>query len=48
LSRDTGVDLAVVDRDVHNFLEQLKAKHLLTEAERDRPAGLFRWPPKLP
>jgi len=48
LSRDTGVDLAVVDRDVHNFLEQLKAKHLLTEAERDRPAGLFRWAPKLP
>jgi hypothetical protein len=48
LARDTGADLAAVDRDVHVFLEQLKSKHLLTEAERDRPVGVFRWPRKLP
>lgn len=48
LARDTGTDLAAVDRDVHDFLEQLKSKHLLTETERSRPVGLFRWPHKLP
>ena len=37
LSHDSGVDLAVVDRDVHNFLEQLKSKHLLNEPERNAP-----------
>jgi hypothetical protein len=47
LSRDTGVDRAIVDRDVHDFLEQLKSKHLLSESERDRPVCLFQWPPKL-
>ena|SRR6266436_634367 len=48
LSRDTGVDLAVVDRDVHAFLEQLKSKHLLAEAEQIRPVGLSRRPSRLP
>lgn len=47
LSHDSGVDLAVVDRDVHNFLEQLKSKHLLNESERERSVGPFRRP-KLP
>jgi hypothetical protein len=48
LSQDTGVDVAVVDRDVHEFLEQLKTKHLLTDPERNGSAGLFRWLPRLP
>lgn len=48
LARDTGTDLAAVDRDVHDFLEQLKSKHLLAETERGRPVRLFRWPHKLP
>lgn len=47
LANDTGADLAAVDRDVHDFFEQLKSKHLLTEAERDCPARLFRWSSKV-
>ena len=37
LAQDSGVDLNVVDRDVHDFLEQLKSKHLLREQERNHP-----------
>jgi hypothetical protein len=29
LARETGEDSAVVDRDVHEFLDTLKQKHLL-------------------
>lgn len=29
LTRETGEDSAVVDRDVHEFLDTLKQKHLL-------------------
>jgi len=47
LSQDTGIDIAVIDRDVHEFLEQLKTRHLLTDPERNRPAGPFRWLLKL-
>jgi hypothetical protein len=47
LSHDSGMDLAVVDRDVHSFLDQLKSKHLLNESERDCSVGSFRRP-KLP
>jgi DNA-binding IclR family transcriptional regulator len=35
LARDTGADLAAVDRDVHVFLEQLRSKRLLRDAERE-------------
>jgi hypothetical protein len=30
LSRDTGMDLAAVERDVYEFLENLKAKQILS------------------
>ena len=41
LARDTGADLAAVDRDVHVFLEQLKSKHLLRDPEREpQPSAL--------
>lgn len=42
LSRDTGVDITIVDRDVHYFLDQLKSKHLLSEPDRTRSVGPFR------
>ena len=42
LSADTGIDIVVVERDVHEFLEQLKAKHVLVEAEPLRSFGPFR------
>jgi hypothetical protein len=29
LARETGVEVGVVDRDVHDFLEELKQKNLL-------------------
>ncbi len=29
LAAETGADIAVVDRDVHAFMEQLMSKHLL-------------------
>jgi|ERR1035441_1128794 hypothetical protein len=43
LSRDTGTDVAVVERDVRGFLEQLKSRHLLAETERPPSLRLFRW-----
>jgi hypothetical protein len=30
LAGETGADLATVDRDVRNFIDELKSKHLLT------------------
>lgn len=48
LSRDSGMDLAVVDRDVHDFVEQLKSKHLLSESESERPVDPFRKLRRLP
>jgi hypothetical protein len=30
LASDTGADLVTVDRDVHSFLDDLKARHLFT------------------
>jgi hypothetical protein len=33
LSRDTGTEYAVVLRDVSDFFEQLKAKHLIDSRE---------------
>ena len=42
LARDTGADLAAVDRDVHVFLEQLKSKHLLRDAEREPQQAVLR------
>jgi hypothetical protein len=31
LTRDTGMDFSVIERDVSDFLEQLKSRHVLTE-----------------
>jgi len=44
LAQDSGVDVNVVNRDVHDFLEQLKSKHLVREAEREQPLGLVGRP----
>ena len=30
LAGDTGMELSVVERDVHHFLEELESKHVLT------------------
>lgn len=43
LSRETNTDVAVVERDVHQFLEQLKSKRVVDEAEAQRPWRRFRW-----
>ncbi len=29
LARETGTDVVIVDRDVRDFIEELKSKHLL-------------------
>lgn len=39
LAHDSGAELSVVDNDVHNFVEQLKSKHLLQETERELHKG---------
>jgi Coenzyme PQQ synthesis protein D (PqqD) len=48
LSRDTGVDAAVVERDVYAFLEQLKSRHVLAEPERERSFNRFNRLSRLP
>jgi hypothetical protein len=48
LSRDTGVDAGIVERDVHAFLEQLKSRHVLTEPERERSFNRFNRLSRLP
>ena len=42
LAHDTGADVSMVDRDVHIFLEQLKSKHLMRDAEPERKQCMFR------
>src|SRR4029077_9085870 len=48
LSRDTGTDIVLIEHEVHEFLEQLKAKHLLVEAAPSRLSGLFRRAGRVP
>jgi hypothetical protein len=42
LAHDSGAEPSVVDRDVHIFLEQLKSKHLLRNAEQEPHKGVLR------
>lgn len=42
LSRDTGTDVTIVERDVREFLEQLKSRHLLAEVEHPHAFLPFR------
>jgi hypothetical protein len=42
LAHDSGVELSVVDRDVHTFLEQLKSKHLLSDSGKEPRSGMLR------
>jgi len=42
LSRDTGMEVAVVERDVRDFLEDLKSRHLLAGARQETSSGLLK------
>jgi hypothetical protein len=42
LSRDTGIEVAVVERDVRDFLENLKSRHVLAGSQPERPSGLIK------
>ncbi len=42
LARDSGADVSMVDRDVHSFVDQLKSKHLLSDAEREPQQSALR------
>jgi hypothetical protein len=42
LSLDTGRDIALVERDVHEFLEQLKAKHVVAQVDQQQSSVIRR------
>jgi len=42
LARDTGAELAVVERDVHDFIDQLKSRHLFADSTVESQRGGLR------
>jgi hypothetical protein len=43
LARDTGIEPTIVDRDVREFLEDLKSRHVLADANTTSSPLQFRW-----
>jgi hypothetical protein len=43
LSRDTGVEWSIADRDVREFLNELKSRRVLVGAEAKRTFLFSRW-----
>jgi hypothetical protein len=42
LSLDTGMDIALVEHDVNEFLEQLKAKHVVAQVDQQQSSVIRR------